>query len=107
MKPPAHLSESTREWFLSVIATYELEPHHLRLLTLAAESWDRCAQARQVIDEQGLTYLDRFDALRARPECAIERDNRLAFVRIVRELDLDIEAPKESSSAPQLHSVRR
>lgn len=107
MKPPAHLSESTREWFLSVIGTYELEPHHLKLLILAAESWDRCAQARAIIDEHGLTYQDRFDAPRMRPEVAVERDSKLAFARLVRELDLDTEATPEASRPPQLHSVRR
>ena len=107
MKPPAHLSESTREWYLHVIGEYELEEHHLRLLTLAGEAWDRCQQAREVIDKEGLTYLDRFEAPRTRPEIGVERDSRLAFVRIVRELDLDIEAPKEASRPPQLHSVRR
>ena len=106
MKPPAHLSREVKKWFAQVIESYELEPHHLRLLTLAAESWDRCSQARAIIDEQGLTYLDRFEAPRARPEISIERDNRLAFVRIIRELDLDIDAPAQASRPPALRSVR-
>ena len=107
MKPPVHLSEPTRQWFASVVETYELEPHHLRLLTLAAESWDRCAQARAIIDEHGLTYQDRFSAPRIRPEVAVERDSKLAFARLVRELDLDTEITPEASRPPQLRSIRR
>jgi hypothetical protein len=74
-----------------VVEEYELEPHHVKLLTLAAEAWDRCASARAVLDAEGLTYTDRFGAPRARPEVAIERDNRIAFCRCLRELDLDVE----------------
>ena len=106
MKIPEHLSEPTRQWFASVIATYELEPHHLRLLTLASESWDRCAQAREILDREGITYIDRFEAPRMRPEVAVERDSRLAFARLVRELDLDTEQTPEAVRPPQLRSIR-
>lgn len=68
---------------------YELEPQHLRLLRLACEAWDRAEQARKVLRRRGLTYRDRFDQPRARPEVAIERDSRMAFARLLRELDLD------------------
>ena len=105
--PPRHLSASTRRWFTSVREHYELEDHHLRLLTLACESWDRCQQARAVIDAEGMIFLDRFGAPRARPEIAIERDSRLAFARLVRELDLDVEPPPEASRPPTLRSIRR
>ena len=72
-----------------VLAEYELQPHHVRLLSLAAEAWDRAQQARTALAEHGTTYLDRFGTPRARPEVAIERDSRLAFARILREVDLD------------------
>jgi hypothetical protein len=54
MKPnsisiPKHLQPATRQWFASVVEDYELEPHHVRLLTLAAEAWDRGVQAREAI----------------------------------------------------------
>ena len=106
MKAPAHLSGEVKKWYAQVIESYELEPHHLRLLQLAGESWDRCRQAREILDREGLTYQDRFDAPRTRPEVSIERDNRTAFVRIIRELDLDIDAPAQASRPPALRSVR-
>src|SRR5690242_16414020 len=93
--PPEHLETTTQAWFRAVLADYELEPHHVRLLTLAAEAWDQAQAARQVIAVEGMTYLDRFGAPRTRPEIAIERDNRLAFARLLRELALDV-APPES-----------
>lgn len=106
-KPPAHLSAKTRRWFASVCDGYELEDHHLRLLELACETWDRCQAAREIIDREGMIYVDRFDTPRARPEVAIERDCRLAFARLVRELDLDVAPPVEASRPPALRSVRR
>ena len=95
-RPPKHLKPDTRLWWESVQLEYVLEPHHVRILTLSSEAWDRCQQAREVIDRQGLTFTDRFDAPKARPEVAIGRDARLAFARLVRELNLDIDEPAES-----------
>ncbi len=105
--PPAHLAEATQEWWHSVVADYRLEAHHLRLLQLAAEAWDRCQSARAIIDADGLAYLDRFDAPRARPEIAIERDSRLAFARLIRELDLDVDDPPPAARPPGIRSNRR
>jgi P27 family predicted phage terminase small subunit len=101
-KPPAHLATATKKWWASIVEEYQLESHHLRILTLAAESWDRCLAAREIIDVEGLTYTDRFGAPRARPEVAIERDGRLAFARLVRELGLDASEPAEPSRPPRI-----
>jgi phage terminase small subunit len=106
-QPPSHLRPATAVWFRAVVEEYELEPHHVRLLTLAAEAWDRGQEARERIAEHGLTYTDRFGAPRARPECAIERDSRVAFARLIRELDLDLDSPAESPRSPALRSNRR
>jgi P27 family predicted phage terminase small subunit len=105
-RAPAHLKPATRAWWDSVVDDYELEPHHVRLLTLACEAWDRCQDARAVIDEHGLTFEDRFGQPKERPEVAIERDARIAFARLVRELDLDTEPPAERSRPPRLGKNR-
>src|SRR4051794_33412585 len=89
LSAPAHLSASAAEWWLVVMQDWPLEEHHRRLLTLAAEAWDRCQQARAEIDEHGITYADRFGAPGLRPEVAVEGAPRLAFARLVGELDLD------------------
>ena len=92
---PAHLRKTTADWFRQVLKTYDLEEHHVRLLTLAAEAGDRCAEAREAIQKSGLTFDDRFRQPHARPEIGIERDSRIAFCRTLRELGLDVEEPKE------------
>ena len=94
--PPQHLKPPTRRWWASVVADYDLAAHHIRLLTLCGESWDRCTEAREALVEHGLTFTDRFGCPKPRPECAIERDSRIAFVRIIRELGLDDTEPPEA-----------
>jgi P27 family predicted phage terminase small subunit len=96
MKAPRHLQPATRRWWASVVSEYELDPHHVRLLTLAGEAWDRGQQAREALAVNGLTFTDRHGAPRARPEVAIERDSRIAFARLLRELGLDVQPPSET-----------
>ncbi|MBA7496591.1 hypothetical protein ES702_07200 [subsurface metagenome] len=92
-RAPMHLKKSTRQWVNGILKDYEFETHHIRLLILAGEALDRCNTARDVLNEHGPTYLNRFGEPRARPEVVIERDSRLQFVRIVRELNLDADVP--------------
>jgi len=96
LSPPEHLRADTSAWFTSIIKEYELDLHHVRLLTKACEAWDRSEQPCEAIAKHGLTYTDRFDSPRARPECAIERDSRLAFARLVRELGLDVASARDT-----------
>jgi phage terminase small subunit len=94
IKPPTHLQPTTKKWFGDVVKEFDLEQHHIRLLTLAAEAWDRAVQARESLATNGLTFVDRFGCPHARPEVAIERDSRVAFARLLRELALDVSAPE-------------
>ena len=105
-RPPSHLRPATAKWWNAVVGAFELEEHHLRLLQLAAEAWDRAEQARMLLAEHGITFTDRFGCPRARPEIAIERDSRIAFARLLRELDLDIEGPSGAARPPALRSNR-
>lgn len=90
-KAPGHLKAAGRAWWLEVVSHFDLEGHHERLATLAGEALDRAVAAREAIDKHGATYVDRFGVPRARPEIAIERDSRIAFARLLRELRLDRE----------------
>jgi P27 family predicted phage terminase small subunit len=100
--PPKHLSPATKRWWSAVVAAYELEAHHRTLLSLACEALDRCMAARAAIDRHGPIYTDRFGQPKARPEVAIERDSRIAFARMLRELQLDAGAP-DPPRGPQLY----
>lgn len=61
--------------------------------------------ARAVLDAEGAVFLDRYNQPKARPEVAIERDSRVLFARLVRELDLDFHGA--SDRPPALLSNRR
>jgi phage terminase small subunit len=92
---PRHLSKNTRAWWQKIVAAYAFEDFELWLLTAAGEAWDRKEDARIIIAEKGLTYVDRFGQPVARPEVAIERDSRLAFFRCMRQLALSEEPPED------------
>jgi P27 family predicted phage terminase small subunit len=104
-KAPSHLRAATRRWFNEIAETFELETHHLKLLTLAAESWDRCQEARAILDREGLTFKDRYGSPRSRPEISVERDSRLAFARLIRELGFDVATP-ENTRPPRIGGQR-
>jgi phage terminase small subunit len=106
-RAPAHLAPATRKWFLAVLRDYQLEEHHIRLLTLAGEAFDRAGQARALIERDGLVVPTNDGGMKAHPAVTIERDNRLAFARLVRELDLDTGAPSDAPRPPSLVSNRR
>src|SRR5260370_2402225 len=103
---PSPLTAATKRWWKSVLANYALGDHHLHLLRLACDALDRAEQARQALATLGTIYLARFNAPHPRPEVAIERDSRIAFARLCRELDLDTEMAAAARHF-HLHQERR
>jgi P27 family predicted phage terminase small subunit len=99
-EPPAHLSPSARQWWQTAVEIYVFQEHHLRLLQLLCEAWDRAQSARAQLDAEGLMVPGREGGLRPHPCIAIERDSRLAVARLLRELDLDVEPPVGERIAP-------
>ena len=88
MKAPSHLTESSQKWFVRMAADYVLGPHDLLVLQLAAESWDRCQQAREILAKEGVTFTDRHGHIRPHPATQLERDSRTSFARLIRDLNL-------------------
>jgi len=99
-EPPIHLSSSSQQLWRMTVQRYELAEHHLRILQLLCEAWDRTQQARTQLDEEGLTVRGAEGGVRSHPAAAIERDSRLAVARLIRELDLDIEPPRPDWTGP-------
>jgi hypothetical protein len=71
------------------VKEFDLAAHQLRTLQVAAEAWDRKEEAREVLAREGLSYTDGKGMIRSRPEVQIERDSRAAYLRAMRELQLD------------------
>ena len=59
------------------------------------EAWDLYQHARAELAKHGLVYQDDKGMIRPRPEAAIARDARTAFLRALRELRLDVEPPQQ------------
>jgi P27 family predicted phage terminase small subunit len=100
---PKHLNSETKKWFKEVLNNYELESHHIKLLTLAAEAWDRCSQAREAIAKHGLFIKDRYGSIKINPACNVERDSKIIFARLLRELGFDLERGNETNRPPRLY----
>lgn len=70
MEPPKHLSRSTKAWRRKIVSEYAMEPRHVELLRLAADSLDRAEKAGAALEKAGsLTFTDRFGSPKARPPC--------------------------------------
>lgn len=94
-KAPESLSTAAKKLWKEVVSDFVLEPHHERLLEKALVQWDRSEQAKKALATEGLTVLDRFGQLREHPLVGVERQATLAYLRIMRELGLDV-VPTES-----------
>ncbi len=81
----------------------------IKVLKVAGEAWDTMQAARRALsDHGGLTFTDASDNINAHPAVAMQRDVRVAFARLVRELDLGVAgAPAEAPRPPAIRSNRR
>jgi hypothetical protein len=92
-----------RKWITELMEHYAFLPQEFAILTKAAESWDLAEKCRVIIARRGPTYIDRFGAPRSRPECAILRDSKIAFIRCLAALNLGTEEePEEEKRHPRI-----
>src|SRR5512146_240313 len=85
-RAPGHLTKPMQAWWRDVMRVYELEPHHVLVLTAAAEAHDQMTKAREILAVEGMTFEDRFKQLRPRPEVQVEHNATIRFARLLREL---------------------
>jgi P27 family predicted phage terminase small subunit len=85
------LSNETRRWHDEMASTWAFESHHLKLLLLACEAWDRAKEAQTAIDKEGLTYIDRWGSPHPRPEVKIKENATAQFAQIIKQLGLDLD----------------
>lgn len=104
---PQHLSGESRKLWRSILADYELEQRHEAVLATALEALDRMRQAQALLATEGLTVTDRYGTAKAHPAVVIERDSRTAFLRAMRELGLDLEAPATVRPPSRYHTRSR
>jgi P27 family predicted phage terminase small subunit len=88
IRAPGHLKPSTRKWWRAVVEEYQLDATGLQILTSAAELRDRAEDARELVEAEGPIALDRFGQAKENPAAKLERDSKIAFARLMRELGL-------------------
>lgn len=99
LSPPEGLGDQGRSFWRWAVGAYELESHHLEILTQAAICLDRVADAMAAIERDGLLIQGRF-GLVENPAAATERNYMKLFRSHVRELGLDADSPAEAYSRP-------
>ncbi len=88
MTPPKHLSAESKRTWRRVATDYELTADAALLLDAALTQWDRAAEARRLIETEGIVK----DGKR-HPGADIEKQAVSLFLRAWRQLGLDIAPP--------------
>jgi P27 family predicted phage terminase small subunit len=99
-KAPEELSKNSKQFFKSILKEYELEAHHIEILTQACHALDRLQEAQKSIQKHGSYYLDRFKKPKILPAVEVEAKYMVIFKNLIRELGLDLEPPKEPGRPP-------
>jgi phage terminase small subunit len=99
-KLPKHLLKGGKQLWLDISSEYDLEAHQIEILRSLCETLDRMELCRKQLKKDGLFSVNRWGE--TRPHCALkeERENRVLFAILARELNLDLELP-ESPRKPR------
>jgi hypothetical protein len=89
---PSHLTEESRTLWAKLLDSFALEDHERDMLRVTLEARDRANQARDLLDADGLTYVNRFGDPHVRPEVKVEHDARRLYLAGMRQLSLPEEA---------------
>ena len=101
-KPPSHLSKEARAWFRRTAEEFCFQTSaEWQLLEEAAGCIDRITQCRERIATDGLT-VKTAHGCKPHPCLAVERDNRILFSRLCRELRLGEPSDDESNRVPRM-----
>lgn len=96
-KAPNGLQLAGKKFFRKVLSEYVLtEGHDIMRLFMACRCLDEIAEAEKVVTDEGRFISDRFQQKREHPAAKAIRDNKIIFLRIIRELGLDISTPADS-----------
>ena len=98
---PKDLSDESKEIWKDTLREFDLFPLQLKILEAALRCWDRVIFFREEIKLKGLTFVDRYQQPKERPEVTAERQYKTLFMRLVRELGLSVDTP--DSRPPRLY----
>lgn len=87
-KVPAHLSAEARDFYRKIADGWDLGDDGLQILLVAAESLDGLREAQALLRRDGLV-VKAGKGTRLHPAAGVVKESRLAFLRAVRQLNLD------------------
>lgn len=87
-KAPRHLSAEMRRFWGRILADFELGDDALVILRTACEQFDLAQRARVEIERDGITLNGR-----RHPATDVQKTATGLFLRALRQLGLDVEAP--------------
>lgn len=96
-KTPMELKKSGKKFWQKVLSEYELsEAHDLERLSMAAKCLDEISAAEAQVTQDGMFLTNRYGSVIEHPAMKTVKDLRLLFVKIIRELALDIDTPADT-----------
>jgi len=95
IKEVKHLkSKSSRDFFNKISNEFELEDHNEKILILACECLDVIEEGRLKIEKEGAFYTNRFGEPRTHPAIKVIDNNKIIFLRLIKQLGLDLESER-------------
>src|SRR5262249_23708100 len=87
-QPPDQLGETEQAIWNAVIGDWKGSSASYYVLLSGLEAHMRARQARETIDDEGMTIIGRDGQPKAHPLCTVERDARRAFQQTFRSLGI-------------------
>lgn len=103
---PAGLCDEAVALWDATVANYDFEERHLALLRAACRELTRAAAAEAKIDAEGIVVPTRGGDCKPHPAVAIARNARIAFTRIMRDLQFEDESADPYTSRPPRRTGR-
>jgi P27 family predicted phage terminase small subunit len=89
-RPPNHLGEPEQQIWNAVIGDWKGNGASYFVLLSGLEAHQRAREAREIIDDEGMTIIGRDGQPKAHPLCTVERDARRAFQQTFRSLGIKL-----------------
>ncbi len=97
IKPPIYLKERGKKFFSKVTSEFVFEnQHEIELLGAAGGELDSQVESQTAIDVDGYYITNRYGKLIEHPAVKSLRDSRALFMRLIREMGLDLTTGPES-----------
>ena len=95
-RAPQNLSDESQRLWRDTLRLFKLDAHHKKNLESACRLWDRTIEAREAIEKDGAYFKDKNGQPKPHPAVSVELQSRALFMRLIRELGLDLQDPSDS-----------